>query len=403
MNLNKILIAIAVAFSAGSNADYMYRAPLKSDYNFFPDTEYIYGEWEDIGDPGDCSNWSPEPSVVEFGLNFEQEMTCVQDQSRTVQVIHKNPDTGDTIVGEKYLDYGEIDVLSYQDSLGAKVSFSVSLSGLLEYQNDSTITASADLLSATSINWSSSSNIKISGSSNSISLSAKDEDNGWIKYQLIDSEGGKSDWSPTEAISVVNDYVDLRYLSGTTYQGNSKSIGNGKDHSNYTYETWVMPHKSIKTDSVKSNLGIDGVHGENYAFYPTHGHDTSSHGMGLSVGTNGVKIHIHSSSYMPAIYVNYHSIPSNSWTHFAVSVSNNVATIYKNGSNIGQAYAPSTGTAFAPLSVGDASSYGAFYGKLAESRVWDKPLSGSDIKNLYTRHLSSHTASNGAKIVKVIK
>ena len=49
-------------------------------------TEPLYGEWIIVGEPLNCTNWSPEPSTVALGETFTQTATdCEQQQTRTRQ------------------------------------------------------------------------------------------------------------------------------------------------------------------------------------------------------------------------------------------------------------------------------------------------------------------------------
>ncbi|MFS1427067.1 LamG domain-containing protein [Vibrio splendidus] len=394
---NKLISACVLSILSSSvNADYMMRAPLKKTYNFFPNIEYTYGDWVDIGEIEDCDLWSPLSTTIGFGEGFQQERDCKQQQSRSVQVTHTNPDTGESISGDSYMEYGTLIVKEHQESIGQAVNFSISIPSALEFQNDKVVIATAEIHSAKNIAWETSPNIDASGSGESVSLVAKDENDGWVRYQLTDSAGIQSVWSQKQPVDVVNELVDTRHLIGTKYEARGRSIGvSSRTESNFSYETWVKPNKVVKEGSVQSNLGVDGTSGENYVFSPDHGYDSNNHGVGLSVGTNGIKLHIHSSGYMPAIYVNYTPIPSSQWTHVAVSVTNNVASIYKNGVLIGKALPPSHGVIFSPSYIGDSSSYGAFYGYLAESRVWNKPLSSNEIKDRYLRHIESHGSLTG--------
>lgn len=59
-------------------------------------TDTQYGEWQDIGTPYGCSNWSPSTSTIGKGVTFTQTANnCNQDQTRWSQDYLKNNVTGE--------------------------------------------------------------------------------------------------------------------------------------------------------------------------------------------------------------------------------------------------------------------------------------------------------------------
>lgn len=197
-------------------------------------------------------------------------------------------------------------------------------------------------------------------------------------------------------------YVDTSTLTGTTYANSQTLLSSGGMYSNFTLETWIKPHKAIKSTSVMSNTGIDGHYEENYVFYPPHGGiSTGYHGVGLSVGTNGIKVFAHSDGYLPALYVNYQTISSTSWNHVVLSVINNVPYVYLNGSLIGVGFAPSWGTLYSPYELGTNDSYGNFYGELSISRVWNGALSNTQVADNYNKYIELNTTVGSSTLVEI--
>ncbi len=81
-------VAIATLALSSVHADYTVTIPLNSKINFYSWSPIspLFGDWVNIGNIYDCSNWSPSSSTITTGQSFLQTATdCKQDQTRTVQ------------------------------------------------------------------------------------------------------------------------------------------------------------------------------------------------------------------------------------------------------------------------------------------------------------------------------
>lgn len=256
--------------------------------------------------------------------------------------------------------------------------------------------------------------LNVSGQDKKV-LSQSDIDNGEFSYfydipnygesislkSFIEGVRGKK--SPETFDSATTQlYVDTNTLTGVTYNNTHTLLDSKGLLTNFSYEAWVKPHQTIKTGSVQGNLGVDGTSGENYIFYPDHGGTNSGkHGLGLSVGTNGYKVHVHSTAYMPAVFVKYTPVSSQEWTHFFIVVNNNIPSIYVNGQYVGSGLAPSSGAVYSTGSIGDQGSYGKLKGDVALVRIWNNSLTSSDVSNIYNKYLQFNSVIGSAKLIEL--
>lgn len=249
-----------------------------------------------------------------------------------------------------------------------------------------------------------------------IRLEQSDIDNGKISlsYDMIDYgetlnisatlKDVSNNVSPSISNSVSTQlYIDKSTMVGESYYRDITYLTNKKIPSNFTMETWVKPQKAIKTGSVKTNVGTDGTTYENYVFYPDHGgNGTGVHGLGLSVGTNGIKVHAHSGGYMPSLFVDYRPISSTEWNHIVVSVKNDLATVYLNGVSLGNALKVTSGTVYSTLSIGDYHmNYGVLEADIAIARIWDNALTSSEVADYYNKYVSVGTKLSQATLLEV--
>lgn len=99
---------------------------------------------------------------------------------------------------------------------------------------------------------------------------------------------------------------------------------------------WVQPSATHEIDP-QATSGTQGTSGQRYAIEPQHGDflpgvPTGTRvGFGISIGTNGVSVYGHSSSFMPALAVLEADLSSSTWSHVCVVVLNNVPFIYLDG------------------------------------------------------------------------
>ncbi len=101
----------------------------------------------------------------------------------------------------------------------------------------------------------------------------------------------------------IDDYV----VVGTT----------GTPTDTFSFGGWLQTSATHEIDG-ESISGTFGTAGQRYAFDPAHGGDADG-GAGLSVGTNGILVYEHGSSYMPATAV-YQADIGNDWNHIIDSL-----------------------------------------------------------------------------------
>jgi len=72
--------------------------------NTWQDAEPLYGEWTISGEPYQCDTWLPATDDKLLGQAFNQNATCVQDETRTVQSRQKTSTGVYRNVGEPLLE-----------------------------------------------------------------------------------------------------------------------------------------------------------------------------------------------------------------------------------------------------------------------------------------------------------
>jgi len=192
----------------------------------------------------------------------------------------------------------------------------------------------------------------------------------------------------------------------TTYNVYAKNEGNALDFdgvddyitannlltvsNNFTYEFWAKPTGTIVLNS-EATSGITGSTGQKYAVYPHHGGTAygspNDAGVGVSVGTNGVSVYEHSSSYLPALLVYPTSITS--WTHISIVCTNKQYTLYINGvlvktgqTSLKANVHPNIGELASSQNSGiGGGDYGYYQGSMDDFRLWDYPRTPTQIQS----------------------
>jgi len=166
---------------------------------------------------------------------------------------------------------------------------------------------------------------------------------------------------------------------------------------NFTIEMWVNPTAVHEIDG-QTTGSVDGVSGQRYALWPTHGFGWNGvdAGAGISVGTNGISVYEHADSYMPPILV--YEAPITGWTHLSVVYVNKQPSLYVNGALVATGLVsprpnihPSAGNGWSyPGQSGGigGGSYGNFMGDIDEVRIWNYSRSQSEIQGDFLTHLT---------------
>ncbi|MEZ0610589.1 LamG-like jellyroll fold domain-containing protein [Fibrella sp. WM1] len=151
---------------------------------------------------------------------------------------------------------------------------------------------------------------------------------------------------------------------------------------NFTVETWVKPTQP---------LGANGF-SDRYALHPVYGGGIQSAaytGVGLAVGTNGIRVYEHSDNYLNSQLE--HLVSVSDWTHVAVVYENNVPKLYINGTLVKTGTAsgriPKPGVALGGYNLGH------YAGSMDEVRLWSVSRTGAQIAAAYQQTLGSSEAN----------
>lgn len=95
-----------------------------------PELPIIYGDWTNINEPFNCTEWIPSRNTVTNGVNFQQTKNCSQEQIRTVTN------------GQVTEEYQTIAVVVNQNNTGNLEcrSFNVGINGFASYGSQSNLT-----------------------------------------------------------------------------------------------------------------------------------------------------------------------------------------------------------------------------------------------------------------------
>jgi probable HAF family extracellular repeat protein len=137
---------------------------------------------------------------------------------------------------------------------------------------------------------------------------------------------------------------------------------------NFTLEFWVRPEAG-RGGTGEAITGGDGLNGQRYAVFPTQGGATygGGHaGAGVSVGTNGVSVFVHSDYLIASPLVYETNLVG--WHHVAVVYQQRQPFLYLDGSLVRVGLAsPQVIHPSADVS----GTYGPFPGSVTDLRVWD--------------------------------
>ncbi len=164
------------------------------------------------------------------------------------------------------------------------------------------------------------------------------------------------------------------------------SFNLGSVSNTFTWEAWVMPNAALTNNNNDDHYLLFPVQGGN----GTLGNDV---GLGIAVGTNGVRLVEHGSNYLPQILRFDTPLSSSTWNHIAIVYNNKVPTIYING--IAKASNPSNATTTKNIHptahIGGAHwgyDLGRYIGKVDEVRVWSTARTGAQILADFEKILS---------------
>ncbi len=143
---------------------------------------------------------------------------------------------------------------------------------------------------------------------------------------------------------------------------------------NFTMEAMVRVTTTHQVDP-ESSYGTGGTWGQHYLFGADY--RGTDGGAGVSVGTNGISVYEHGSSYMPALAV-YSGGLEPGWNHVVVTYTDRQPRIYLNGQLVRIGIRSQRPAVYAPVRFGT-GQYGLFTGSIDEVAVYDRPLTDQEV------------------------
>jgi len=209
---------------------------------------------------------------------------------------------------------------------------------------------------------------------------------GWWKFEeasgtLYDQSDNHNDSTSAQGV-VYQQTGQSGYALGFDGIDDHIIIGtNGRPTDTFSFGGWFKTSSTHEIDP-EATSGYGGVNNQRYAFDPQHGGDSNA-GAGLSIGTNGIAVYEHGSDYMPATAV-YPTELGEDWNHIMIVYNNKQPTIYLNGSAVRTGFSSPREIVSAPIQFGG-MAYGYFEGLMDEVRIYNRALSGAEIKKLAAR------------------
>jgi hypothetical protein len=175
-------------------------------------------------------------------------------------------------------------------------------------------------------------------------------------------------------------------LLNYTNQANSYSLLDN-NFDNFTYEVWVNPSQPL--GGAYTN--------DRYVIFPVQVNSVgrTGIGIGLAVGTDGIRVWGHTASYAQ-IQLSY-TLAISTWTHIAVVYTAQVPSIYVNGVLV--ATGTANGTARACDVYMGPLIYGQYFGQTTDFRLWNYARTGLQI----AQNLNIPPAGNSAGLQTMIE
>ncbi len=122
--MKKTILASSLMLTSLSMAasQYVIKLDSNSEYEIEDMSIVVEGEWSDwtnTGNTYDCTNWTPEVSTVDWGVNFNQGRNCSQDQERERKIYNEWKD-GSRTIKETEQDEQIISVSEQNPSVGTR-------------------------------------------------------------------------------------------------------------------------------------------------------------------------------------------------------------------------------------------------------------------------------------------
>jgi GT2 family glycosyltransferase len=153
---------------------------------------------------------------------------------------------------------------------------------------------------------------------------------------------------------------------------------------NFTYEFWIKPdgkHNIVR----ESTSGIHGIKGQKFLIAPGKS-SSSTAGIGISVGSNGISVFEHAPRHFPALLVYDGTIID--WVHLALVVRDKTPYLYLNGQLVKKGLKSSMNEVVASGVFGAHDCYGGYRGSLSELRLWNYAREDHQIAEGWNRELT---------------
>ena len=166
------------------------------------------------------------------------------------------------------------------------------------------------------------------------------------------------------SFDAVDDYVAI----------SSRNLSN-----NFSTEVWCLPNATHGIDS-ESTSGTAGVSGQRFLISPDNAGGDG--GAGISVGTNGISVYEHGSSYIPALLVYETTISSP--VHFVVVYTSKQPSLYLNGSLVRTGLTSAKGTVYNISTQIGSYVYGNYSGDVYQVRFYNKSLTSDEVSQNFS-------------------
>ena len=166
----------------------------------------------------------------------------------------------------------------------------------------------------------------------------------------------------------VDDLISV--TAGTNYY----PTGAPSNTNNFTIFVVAYPDAVIhQIDAQTNNVGdVNGTAGQKYIFGASLGYGgTDVVGAGISLGTNGVSVYEHGSSYMAPLAVYNGSNGLSAPVIITLNYKNKTPTIFINGTSVQVGLTSQKNSVFPPVQF-CSGAYGAFSGKIGEIIIYGK-------------------------------
>lgn len=167
--------------------------------------------------------------------------------------------------------------------------------------------------------------------------------------------------------------------SGTNYY----PTGAPSNTNNFTIFLVAYPDNFTHQIDAQTN-GVSnsrGTAGQKYILWPVNGADVYSSteivGAGISIGTNGVSVYEHGSSYMAPLAVYNGSNGLSAPVIITLNYKNKTPTIFINGTSVQVGLTSLKNSVFPPVQF-CSGMYGAFSGKIGEIIIYGKLIPAAD-------------------------